>query len=74
MYKGKRIVVSLTSWSKRIGKINVTLDSILKQTLLPDSIELNLSEEEFPNKENDFPVDIQEYLKKHSDLIHCNWV
>lgn len=68
-----KIIVSLTSWKKRIEKIDVTLNSILHQTLLPDSIELNLSLEEFPNKEKDLPEKIQSFLNEHKNMINCNW-
>lgn len=69
-----KIIVSCTTWDKRVEYINLTLDSIINQTLKPDSIELNLSEEEFPNKEQDFPKMIQDYLVVHNDVVNCNWV
>ena len=49
------IVVTMTSWKKRIDYVSISILSLLKQTVKPRSIELNLSEEEFPNKENDLP-------------------
>ena len=51
--KKKIIIVSFTSWSKRISNVYEVLKSILNQSIPPDLIELNLSETEFPNKEND---------------------
>ena len=69
-----KIIVSLTTWKPRLITLIKTLDCIINQIVMPDSIELNLSEEEFPNKELDFPIETQEYLKNHKDLINCNWI
>ena len=44
------IIVSLTSYPKRINKIKQTLDSIFNQTIQPDKILLWLSNSEFENK------------------------
>ena len=74
MYEGRKIIVSLTTWSKRIQNVYKTIDSLLKQNLMPDSIELNLSEEEFPNKEKSLPDNIQVYLKEYVGIVNCNWV
>lgn len=49
--KDKRIIVSLTSFSKRIGKVWIAIESILRQSHKPDMIILWLSKEEFPSKE-----------------------
>lgn len=49
--KDKRIIVSLTSFSKRIGKVWIVIESILRQSHKPDMIILWLSKEEFPSKE-----------------------
>ena len=54
----ERVIISLTSWSKRINNVPIVIDSILNNTIKPDKIVLNLSLEEFPNRENDLPQDI----------------
>jgi len=72
MINNKRIIVSLTSWNKRIGNVSKVVYSLLKQTVNPDSIEVNLSTEEFPNKENDLPYDLVAMLNE--GLIQINWV
>ena len=74
MYNGKLVIVSLTTWTKRIGNVHKTIDCILKQTVPPDTIELNLSLVEFPDKEDSFPEDFQLYAKQHSDILHINYV
>ena len=66
------IVVTMTSWKKRIDYVSISILSLLKQTVKPRSIDLNLSEEEFPNKENDLPKDLIELTKIYP--ININWV
>ena len=66
------IVVTMTSWKKRIEYVSISILSSLKQTVKPRSIELNISEEEFPNKENDLPQDLIELIKIYP--ININWV
>ena len=60
----KRVIVSMTSWTKRIGNVSHVVYSLLKQTVKPDSIEVNLSTEEFPNKEKDLPEDLVAMLNE----------
>lgn len=65
----EKIIVSFTSYPKRIATVHKVLDSIMKQTILPDKIILYLSSSEF----EDFEAmpDFQEY-EKHGFEIH--WV
>ena len=46
-----KIIVSLTSFNKRIGRVWIVIESILRQTCKPDMIILWLSKEEFPSME-----------------------
>lgn len=50
-----KIIVSLTSWTKRIDQAHLTIESILNQTRKPDLVELNLDTENFPNERADLP-------------------
>lgn len=68
----KNVVVSLTSWKKRIDYVSITILSLLKNTVKPRSVELNLSEEEFPEKEAQLPKDLIELTKIYP--ININWV
>lgn len=68
----EQLIVTMTSWTKRIGNIPRVLDSILVQTLLPDKIVINLSEEEFENKT--LPKDVQSYIDEHSNIIEVQWI
>jgi len=72
MYNEKRVIVSMTSWPKRIGNVAKTIYSLYNQTHKPDSIELNLSIEEFPNKECDLPETLQTLIV--NDVVIINWV
>jgi hypothetical protein len=56
----ERIIVTLTTWSKRIGNIPTVLDTIFAQTRNPDLVVLNLAYEEV------IPEEVQSYLEKHS--------
>ena len=62
--RGERIIVSLTSWKKRIDNVPPVIESILHNTIKPTIIVLNLSEEEFPGKEKDLPSTINELVEK----------
>lgn len=53
----------MTSWKARINNVTKVLDSIAANTLQPDVVELNLSIEEFPNKETDLPEELVNYKK-----------
>lgn len=68
-----KLVVSFTSWTKRIQYCKKCVENILSQTIKPDLIYLNLSIEEFPNKENDLPKDLVELSNKEKSFI-INWV
>lgn len=72
MINNKRIIVSMTSWKKRIENVSHVVFSLLNQTVKSDSIEVNLSTEEFPNKENDLPEDL--VAMYNNGLIQINWV
>ena len=69
----KRIIISMTSWPKRIGNVKTVLESLLKQTVKADLIELNLSLQEFPNKEIDLPEDLNDLINNNK-CIEINWV
>lgn len=54
-----KIVITMTSWKKRIHNVSKSIYRFLKtQTIKPNIFYLWLSIEEFPNKENDLPQDL----------------
>ena len=62
------IIVSLTSWSKRIEQARATVDDLLAQTRKPDIIELNLDLENFPHGFMDTPKWVTEYVDKFDNF------
>ena len=67
------IIITMTSWKKRIDEVIKTIKSCNDQTVVPDRIYLNLSVEEFPGKRKDIPFEIVEYEKNHNNFM-INWV
>ena len=63
-----KIIVSLTSWSKRIGQAKSTVDSILNQTRKPDLVRLNLDFDNFPRGFGDTPAWVKEYIDKYDSF------
>lgn len=68
-----KIIVSMTSWPKRICNVASVLKSLLDQEVKADIIQINLSEDEFENKELDFPEDLKEVLSENN-CIKVEWV
>ena len=67
------IVVSMTSWVKRIGFVKSVVESIMKNTVKPDMVYLNLSKTEFDNAAVRLPDDLVDYFNSDERLI-INWV
>lgn len=66
--RGEKVVVSLTSYPKRIGTIHKVINTLLTQTYKPDIIVLWLAPEQFPNREADLPRELLA-LKKYGLTI-----
>lgn len=65
-----QIIVSLTSYPKRIPTLHKVINTLLRQTLKPDRIILWLAYDQFPNKEKDLTED----LLKLKDLgLEIRW-
>lgn len=71
--ESRRIIVSMTSWIKRIGNVKTVLESLLNQDIKADLIELNLSLEEFPDKEKNLPNDLADLIENYPE-IEINWL
>ena len=69
--KQPKIIVSLTSFPARISTTYLTINSLLNQTLMPNKIILNLSEEEFLNKEKDLPENLLNLQKQGLTINWC---
>ena len=68
------IIASMTSWPKRIDNVPTVINSLLNQTLKPDIISLNLSEDEFPNKVYDLPKGLSRLIEENNENIKIEWV
>lgn len=66
------LIVSMTSWSKRIPNVEHVLRSILDQTIKPDKVVINLSSEEFPEKEKNLPKDLIDLINAN-EVLEINW-
>lgn len=56
-----QLIVSLTSFPKRINKLWMVIDILLRQTVKVDKILLYLSKEQFPNEYGDLPKSLLYY-------------
>ena len=70
----EKLIVTMTSWKGRINNLPVVLGTILEQTKKPDKIIVNLSTEEFVNKENDFSDSLNDFFQINNNVIQINWV
>lgn len=66
----RRVIVSLTSWPKRIHCVRRSLDTILQQTRPADKIILWLSLQQFPDRE--IPEDLMELVNEGK--LDVEWV
>lgn len=69
----ENIIVSMTTWNKRINNVKPVFETILKQTVLPDRVVLSVCIEDFPRLTKDFPRDLVEFLDEHKDIIEVYW-
>ena len=65
------IVVTLTSWTKRINNVLEVVKSVMSNSLQPDRLYLNLSKTEFEGIE--LPKNLIDYFDSDDRLI-LNWV
>lgn len=70
--RDKELIVSLTSYPKRMEDIHFCIYSILDQELKPDKIILWLSFEEFPNGEKDIPKNVIDLKENGLEIRWCD--
>ena len=61
----RRIIVSMTSYPKRIGAVAKALESIYAQTRKADEIILWLAEDQFPDKLADLPEELRKLVSEN---------
>ena len=69
--RGEKLIVSLTSYPKRISTVHITLNTLLRQRLKPDEIILWLADSQFQNRENDLPEELLELRKFGLQIRWC---
>jgi glycosyltransferase involved in cell wall biosynthesis len=62
------VIVSLTSFPKRIKTVHVALESLLAQTMKPDRIVLWLAREEFPGGLESLPQSVLDLIPKGIEI------
>ncbi len=67
--EGCRIIVTLTSFPRRISKIWIVIECLLRQTIKPDVILLYLSRKQFPGEMSDVPLNLLFYVYKGLKII-----
>lgn len=67
----KRLIVSLTSYPRRISSLHKVLETIYVQTRKPDDVILWLSQEQFPHKEEDLSAELQNYINEN--ILTVRW-
>lgn len=67
-----RVIVSLTSYPRRINTIVPVIDSLLRQSLKPDMLILWLAEAEFPKREQSLPRRLRRYAKFGLQIEWCD--
>jgi hypothetical protein len=58
----EKVIVSMTSWKKRINNAHKPIEILINNTYKPDKIILNLAVEEFPKKNLELPKSILRLL------------
>lgn len=67
----ERIIVSLTTYPKRIATTTKALERIFAQSLKPDKIVLWLSEDNFPEKEQELPLVLLAMKQRGLEIKWC---
>lgn len=80
LYKNKKeigidtkseVIVSLSSFPKRINNVWITIETIMQQTKRPKKIVLWLAEDSFPNKEGDLPEKLLRLKSRGLEIEFC---
>ena len=69
--RAEEVIVSLTSYDKRINDVKYTIYSLLNQTFPPDKLILWLDEDSFPQREKNLPRDLLELQKFGLTIDWC---
>lgn len=67
-YTDHEIIVSLTTYGKRLYDVSITIESIMQGSMKPNKIVLWLSED---LKDKDLPITIQKQMKRGLEVSFC---
>lgn len=65
----KDLIISLTSYPKRIGYVWMTIETLLRQDVLPEKIILYLSKRQFPKQYDDLPANLLKLQNRGLEII-----
>lgn len=60
----QKIIVSFTTFPKRVNSIWLVIECILRQTVRPDKVLIYLSREQFPRELDDLPQSLRKYHER----------
>ena len=66
-----KLIVSLTSYPDRINSVYKVIESLLTQSLKPNMVILWLAQSQFPNKEDDLPLNLIKLKEFGLDIKWC---
>lgn len=64
----RELIISLASYPARIDTVHQVIESLLKQSVKADKIVLQLTAEQFPNRENDLPEQLRVLIGKKLEI------
>lgn len=67
----QKILVSLTTYPKRIGTVLLTIETLMRQRVKPDGIILWLAESQFPNRLSDLPENLLRLQTRGLTIRFC---
>ena len=68
----QEIIISLTTYPKRIGTIWLTIETLMRQSVKPDEIILWLAESQFPNGIADLPENLLRLQNRGLTIRFCD--
>lgn len=70
-FRGKGVIASLTSFPARIGKVHLSIECILDQSIKPDRVILWLASDQFPDGKESLPITLLRLESKGLEIEFC---
>ena len=68
----QRVIVSFTSYPKRIGDVWLVVETLLRQSMKPDAVILWLAESQFPGRLDDLPKRLVAQQERGLTIRFCD--